>query len=420
MRDFLNEVTALSRTLVHGHAYNGQELDPLGRFLVQTTLRHYFWLDCVVQTILDKPLQKKHRDLKLLLILGVSATEFLNQPVYTSVNAAVETTKRLKKPWAKGLVNATLRTFQRTKPAVMAKIRSEVALTNHPQWMLDRIQADWPSQKANIIAANNDPAPMILRVNARKHSRDAYQRLLTTDDLAAKPCPLSADGLILEQAVAVSDLPGFDQGWVSVQDSGAQMAAKLLQPKPFERVLDACSAPGSKSCHLLELEPTLNLVSVDIDRDRLTRVSENFTRLGASGDIRCLDLTQPQPALGTFDQILLDTPCSASGVIRRHPDIKLLRRPEDLAALIETQRQLLTQCFSLLRPGGSLLYVTCSIFSDENEENIAWFLTHHNQVETLALPAVGVPRSIGVQLLPTKDAHDGFYYARIRKMSPGL
>jgi 16S rRNA (cytosine967-C5)-methyltransferase len=234
------------------------------------------------------------------------------------------------------------------------------------------------------------------------------------------PCNLSPDGLILDQAVAVSDLPCFDEGWVSVQDSGAQLAAQLLEPKPFERVLDACSAPGSKSCHLLELAPTLDLVSVDIDPDRLNRVSENFTRLGATGDLRCLDLARPQPGLGTFDQILLDTPCSASGVIRRHPDIKLLRRPEDLAALIETQRQLLTQCWSLLRSGGRLLYVTCSVFSDENEDNLVWFLDNHHDAETLALPAVGVPRAIGVQLLPTKGVHDGFYYAHIRKMSPGL
>ena len=420
MRDFINEVTVLSQTILHGHAYNGQALDPLGRFLVQTTLRHYFWLDSIVQTILDKPLQKKHQDLKLLLILGISATEFLNQPIYTSVNAAVETTKRLKKPWAKGLVNASLRTFQRTRQAVINEIHAEVALTNHPLWILDRIQADWPDQKAAIIAANNDPAPMILRVNAGKQTRAAYQILLAAKDLMATPCDLSPNGLILDQAVAVGDLPGFDEGWVSVQDSGAQLAAQLLQPKPFERVLDACSAPGSKSCHLLELVPTLDLVSVDIDPDRLTRVSENFTRLGATADLRCLDLARPQPELGTFDQILLDTPCSASGVIRRHPDIKLLRRPEDLATLIETQRQLLTQCWSLLRPGGSLLYVTCSIFSEENEDNLVWFLANHHDVETLALPAVGVPRSIGVQLLPTKGVHDGFYYAHVRKMSPGL
>ncbi|MDC1327695.1 16S rRNA (cytosine(967)-C(5))-methyltransferase RsmB [Pseudomonadales bacterium] len=410
----------LSQTILQGHAYNGQALDPLGRFLVQTTLRHYFWLDSIVQTILDKPLQKKHQDLKLLLILGISATEFLKQPIYTSVNAAVETTKRLKKPWAKGLVNASLRTFQRTRQAVINEIHAEVALTNHPLWILDRIQADWPDQKAAIIAANNDPAPMILRVNAGKQTRAAYQILLAAKDLMATPCDLSPNGLILDQAVAVGDLPGFDEGWVSVQDSGAQLAAQLLQPKPFERVLDACSAPGSKSCHLLELAPTLDLVSVDIDADRLTRVSENFTRLGATGDLRCLDLAKPQPELGTFDRILLDTPCSASGVIRRHPDIKLLRRPEDLAPLIETQRQLLTQCWSLLRPGGSLLYVTCSIFSDENEDNLVWFLANHHDVETLALPAVGVPRSIGVQLLPTKGVHDGFYYAHVRKMSPGL
>lgn len=420
MRDFINEVTVLSQTVLHGHAYNGQALDPLGRFLVQTTLRHYFWLDSVVQTILDKPLQKKHQDLRLLLILGISATEFLNQPVYTSVNAAVETTKRLKKPWAKGLVNATLRSFQRTRQTVIHEIRSKVALTNHPLWILDRIEADWPGQKADIIAANNEPAPMILRVNAGKHTRADYQSLLAARDLISTRCDLSPHGLILDQAVAVGDLPGFEQGWVSVQDSGAQLAAQLLQPKPFDRVLDACSAPGSKSCHLLALEPTLDLVSVDIDADRLTRVSDNFTRLGVSGDLRCLDLTKPQPALGAFDKILLDSPCSASGVIRRHPDIKLLRRPEDLAALIETQRQLLTQCWSRLRPGGCLMYVTCSIFRDENEDNLEWFLAHHNDVETLALPTVGVPRTIGVQLLPTKGAHDGFYYALIRKVSPGL
>lgn len=420
MRNFHNEVVALQKVIGKRLAYEGSELDPLGRFLVQTSLRHFFWLDAIAQQLIKKPLPKKHLDLHLLVVLGIAACEFLNQPAHTSVNAAVNSTQGLRKTWAKGLINGALRHFLRHRDELIRKIQDPKALTNHPEWMIERIRAGWGQSAEAVFNANNVAAPMTLRVNRQKVARHHYQRSLTDHGIESELCPLSEDGLVLAQPMNVSDLPGFDIGLASVQDTGAQLAAILLNPKPHDRVLDACTAPGGKACHLLEIEPTIDLVAVDNDPLRLMRAKENLTRLGQSDVTQCLDLTQPQPGLGSFDQILLDAPCSASGVIRRHPDIKLLRRESDLQTLRATQDRLLQACWQLLRPGGHLLYVTCSVFLEENTDAIAEFLRHQSEAVLKPLPTIGVPCTFGVQLLPTVGAHDGFYFARIRKMGHGI
>lgn len=419
MRNFVNEVNTLKTTVIEGHVFDGKHLDALGRLLVQTTLRRYFWFDAIATELLEKPLPRKHRDLHLLIMIGLCAIETLNQPQHTSVNAAVETAKRLNKRWASSLTNATLRRYLRDREKIQNRVIDPVAVHNHPAWILDHLRADFPQESSAVILANNYPGPLSLRVNRLKQSRSAYLNRLKTAGLNAELSNLSPQGLYFENPVPISRLPGFQDGAVSIQDEGAQLAALLLDPQPGERILDACSAPGGKSCHLLELEPTIILTSTDIDPDRLEQVRDNFDRLGVNGEISCLDLGLDQPQLGTFDKILLDVPCSASGVIRRHPDIKLLRRATDLEGLIKKQGQFLTSVWDRLRPGGILLYATCSIFSDENEGVVSQFLQTREDAAILPLPEVGVPRAFGVQLLPTQNAHDGFYYALLIKASTG-
>ena len=419
MRSFVNEVKTLQTTAVEGHIFDSKHLDPLGRLLVQTTLRQYFWFDALTNELLEKPLPKKHRDLHLLIMIGLCAIDTLNQPQHTSVNATVETAKRLNKRWASSLTNATLRRYLRDRSDIQSRVVDPVAIHNHPIWMLDQFRVDLPKHYPAVILANNHPGPMTLRVNILRQSRAAYLDRLDAAGLHAEPSNLSPQGLQFKSPVPISKLPGFEDGSVSIQDEGAQLAALLLDPQPGERILDACSAPGGKSCHLLELEPSITLVSTDIDPSRLERVRDNFDRLGVDGEINCLDLAQDQPQLGTFDKILLDVPCSASGVVRRHPDIKLLRRASDLDDLVEHQERFLLSTWARLRPGGVLLYATCSIFSAENERVVSQFLEAHPDASILPLPEVGVPRTFGVQLLPTQNAHDGFYYARLIKAGTG-
>lgn len=421
MRNFQKEVRTLSRVVHKGQAYDGNDLDPLGRFLVQTTLRHFFWLDLIARQLIKKPLPNKHHDLHLLLILGLGAVEHLNLPKHTCVNAAVETTRGLRKTWAKGLINGALRNFLRSRESLTKNLSDEpTARTNHPLWMIERMQRDWGAQASAIFSANNVPGPMTLRVNRQRLTRLDYQAQLMQLEIKSVPSVLSQDGLVLEQALDVAALPGFEDGIVSVQDSGAQLAALLLDPQPGDRILDACSAPGGKTGHLLEIMPTIDLVSADVDAHRLQRVQDNLARLGQADVTQCLDLTQRQAGLGQFDRILLDAPCSASGVIRRHPDIKLLRQDSDLPALGKTQIALLNQCWQMLRLGGTLLYVTCSVFSEENVNIAQAFMAQHPEADLIPLPKVGVPLAIGVQLLPTIGAHDGFYFARFKKMGPGI
>jgi len=394
MRSFVNEVKTLQSTAVEGHIFDSKHLDPLGRLLVQATLRQYFWFDALTKELLEKPLPKKHRDLHLLIMIGLCAIDTLNQPQHTSVNATVETAKRLNKRWASSLTNATLRRYLRDRSDIQSRVVDPVAIHNHPIWMLDQFRVDLPKHYPAVILANNHPGPMTLRVNILRQSRAAYLDRLDAAGLHAEPSNLSPQGLQFKSPVPISKLPGFEDGSVSIQDEGAQLAALLLDPQPGERILDACSAPGGKSCHLLELEPSITLVST-------------------------LDLAQDQPQLGTFDKILLDVPCSASGVVRRHPDIKLLRRAADLNHLVEHQERFLLNSWARLRPGGVLLYATCSIFSAENERVVSQFLETHPDASILPLPEVGVPRTFGVQLLPTQNAHDGFYYARLIKAGTG-
>ena len=329
---------------------------------------------------------------------------------------------KLKKPWAKGLLNAVLRNAQRDSEALLAELEHDpVVRTAHPRWLQKSLKAFWPQQWEAICAANNAHPPMILRVNRRHKTRDQYLQLLAESDVQAQPCVYSRDGIVLAEACDVRNLPGFAEGWISVQDEAAQLAADLLDLAPGQRVLDACCAPGGKTCHILEAEPQLaGVVAVDLEAKRLVRVRENLERLGLSAELIAADGRDTATWWDgkPFQRILLDAPCSATGVIRRHPDIKLTRQPDDIAALASLQGELLDAMWQTLEVGGILLYATCSTLPTENTEVIEAFLARTPGARELDIAGqFGIKQPHGRQLLAQEGGHDGFYYAKLIKIA---
>ena len=380
-------------------------------------LRLYPRLQAQLTPLLDKPLRDKDRDIQALLLLGLYQLEAMRIPDHAAVAATVGATRVLRKDWARGLCNAVLRRYQREAETLAGSLPAAAAAA-HPPWLYDAIHREWPAQAEAIIHANNAPPPMTLRVNRQRLSRDDYREALRAAGLVATAGQLSADALTLAQPVDVAELPGFHAGQVSVQDEAAQLAAQLLPLAPGDRVLDACAAPGGKACHLLEHHPQLALTAMDVDPERLGRVRENLSRLGLQAELVTGDAAQPPAVLrlGQFQGILADVPCSATGVIRRHPDIKLLRRPADLAAMARQQVEILEGLWPLLATGGHLLYVTCSILATENHEVVMRFLQGHEDARLLELPVhSGQTRPAGRQWLPAADGSDGLYYALLRK-----
>lgn len=383
------------------------------------TCRFYPQLQAYTECLLDKPLRAKDGDVQALLLLGLYQLLHTRIPDHAAIGETVEVTRHIKKPWATNLVNGVLRSFQRDSGKINEFLAENRAFkSNHPAWMEAMIGKCWPEQFEQLIAANNQHPPFSLRLNTHKISRDSYLQLLRDIDVSAKPTQYSPYGITLEQACDPRKLPHFTEGWLSVQDEAAQLSGDLLQLSPNLRVLDACSAPGGKTGHLLELEPSLRVTALDADERRLTRVRENLTRLGVTADVVCGDGTKPDNWWDgeLYDRILLDAPCSATGIIRRHPDIKVLRTPEELDKLGELQHQLLKNLWPLLKPGGMLLYATCSIMPKENTRIIEAFLTRHKDASCDQLDVDwGLAQPCGRQLLPQLDGHDGFYYARLRK-----
>ena len=393
---------------------------PLLQDLCYGTLRWYPRLNVLLKVLLEKPFRSKDQDIHVLLACALYQIMETRIPDHAAVNETVAVIKKLKKPWAKGLVNGVLRRFIRERDSLNTQLAdSAVYMYSHPKWLCKRIEQAWPQQSAAIFAANNHPGPMTLRVNQKRQSRAEYLATLQAVSIEAKATALSGDGVQLLKATGVDAIPGFAEGQLSVQDEAAQLAAQLLQLEPGQRVLDACCAPGGKTCHILERELKLDeLVALDIDESRLARVRENFERLSVQANLVAADAAATdewwdgQP----FDRILLDAPCSATGVIRRHPDIKLLRKSDDIARLAELQAELLDALWPLLKSGGKLLYATCSILPEENDASIAGFIARQSDVEVIDIAAeVGMQTPLGRQLLPTIDSHDGFYYALLSK-----
>ncbi len=431
------------------------------------TLRFYPRLTFFANQLLQKPLGKQDTDLHVLILVGLYQLLYLETPPHAAISETVEATKQLKKAWASKLVNAILRNFQRQRDTLVAQAETEdVAQFAHPTWILQALKTAYPQQWQIICAANNVKPPFTLRVNVQKINREDYLQKLNSlnPPLRIPPCPpfskggesfvkggnplnppfekggtepvpakagrgfsiqataapLSECGIYLSNAIPVPELPGFMDGEVSVQDEAAQLAASLLDLKPQQRVLDACAAPGGKTCHLLETEPTLQLTAVELSPLRAKKIHENLARLQLNANVIPADAGEPESWWDKilFDRILLDAPCSATGVIRRHPDIKLLRRASDIAKFAAQQWQLLTALWPLLKPNGLLLYATCSVLPIENSELIQKFL----QAQTdAALQTILHPGKTSTtpdwQLLPEINGHDGFYYALLKKVA---
>jgi 16S rRNA (cytosine967-C5)-methyltransferase len=386
-------------------------------------------LSALAAKLLQKPFKNADKDVEALLLVGLYQLLYTRIPPHAAIGETVACIDKLKKPSLKGLVNAVLRNAQRDGAALLIELEHDpVVRTAHPRWLQKALKASWPEHWEAICTANNDHPPLILRVNRRHTSRDAYLAELQHCGIDASACQFSGDGILLAQACDVTGLPGFAAGHVSVQDEAAQLAAELLQLAPGQRVLDACCAPGGKTCHLLEVEPRLaHVVAVDLEAKRLQRVRENLDRLGLNAELiaadgRALDSWWDGQL---FQRILLDAPCSATGVIRRHPDIKIARQAEDIAPLATLQGELLDALWPTLEVGGILLYATCSVLPEENSLNIAAFLARTSDARELEIvgqthqPVAGMAQPHGRQLLPQVDGHDGFYYAKLTKVAVG-
>jgi 16S rRNA (cytosine967-C5)-methyltransferase len=391
------------------------ELTPQQRGQLQDlsygTLRHYGLLQAVLAKLLQKPLQDE--SIQYLLLVALYQLAYTHTQPHAVVDHAVKSTQLLRKTSAKGLVNAILRNFLRQRERLLSDTGavSAEARFSHPQWWIDKLKEQYPVEWEQILAAGNQHPPMTLRVNVRKISVEAYLSQLDQDGIEAQA--VGSSGIQVKRPVAVDRLPGFGLGLVSVQDGGAQLAASLLDVSDGMRVLDACAAPGGKTAHLLELAD-LVLTALDHDKNRLLKVQQNLDRLGLQAKCVLGDASVPEAWWDgqKFQRILADVPCSASGVVRRHPDIKWLRRDADIVQFAAQQARILAALWRCLEQGGKLLYVTCSVFAEENRQQIESFIASHDDALLLPLSSLAVQ---DLQLLPDHE-HDGFYYALLAKI----
>ena len=388
--------------------------------LVYGVCRQYYYLAALLEVLLDKPMKSKDQDIYALMLVGLYQLIDMRVPAYAAVAETVEAVNSLKKPWAKNIVNAVLRNFQRREEELHAMLaQNPAAYYAHPEWLIALLEKAWPQEWEDILYENNLPPPFVLRVNARRQSRDEYLEKLRGASIEAAAIPETGHGILLSEAMDVMELPGFSAGEISVQDGAAQLAAELLQLEPGLLVLDACAAPGGKTTHIAEIAPELaELYALDSDSDRLQIVRENLHRLHLSARCVTSDAANVQQWWDgkLFDRILLDAPCSASGVIRRHPDIKLLRRQSDIPTLAAEQFRLLNALWTTLKVGGLMLYATCSVFPAENTEVLTDFLATHKDAQEEKITAEwGRECSIGRQIFPGMHGMDGFYYALLRK-----
>jgi 16S rRNA (cytosine967-C5)-methyltransferase len=384
--------------------------------------RWYLRLAPAIYKLLQRP-EGVAPEIRALLIATAHQIEYSRNPAESNANAAVDATRLLGRQRVSGLVNAVLRRFVAERVALLAQVDAALAArTAHPDWLVGELRSAWPQRAEALLEANNGHPPMTLRVNLARLARADYLQKLTEAGIAAEATPWLASALVLARPFAVSALPGFKEGLVSVQDAGAQLAAELLDAQPGMRVLDACAAPGGKTCHVLERAPGLSgLLAVDLDATRVSRIRDNLDRLGLDAQLATVDARRVADYWdGTpFDRILLDAPCSSTGVIRRHPDIKLLRRRSDIAPFSTMQLQMLEACFSMLRAGGRLLYATCSLLPAENEEVLSAFLETEPRARAVS-PEGRAPGAVlqrhGFYLFPGESAGtDGFYYACVEK-----
>ncbi|WP_066016044.1 16S rRNA (cytosine(967)-C(5))-methyltransferase RsmB [Endozoicomonas atrinae] len=397
---------------------------PLLAELSYGTLRYYHRLDAWLKFLTEKPLKEKEQDIHNLILVGLYQLFFTRIPPHAAIGETVQATRTMGKAWARGLVNGILRNAQRRFEELNdLEERSPVCGWSHPKWLINTIKRAWPEDYQAILVGNNQPPPMTLRVNEQKIKPSRYLKKLLDDCIQAKQSKIAPQAITLSRPCSVDKLPLFQEGTVSVQDESAQLAATLIQAKPGDHILDACCAPGGKTCHLLELNPDITVDALDADSTRLERVGENLQRLGLTANVLCGDATDPDSWFPgkQYDHILLDAPCSATGVIRRHPDIKLLRKSEDIDALAQLQQKILKAIWPLLKPGGTLLYATCSIMPQENHLQIEGFLSETPDARLLPIEGQwGHNTGFGKQLFPgnggSMTSGDGFFYSLMAKM----
>lgn len=426
--------TQLANVIAHGQAYDPdsishiksvdlEQLDTRDIGLIKEicfgTLRHYFLLDTLIKPLLKKPLSRKDTDVYSLLLAGLYQLRFMRTPVHAAINSSVEACRELGKPWAKGLINAVLRNLVRQELHHLDNFAntSTASRLSHPEWLYKRLQNDWPDNLQQIIEYNNAPPPMTLRL---VESLDAsnYLETLAASEIEATKNPICEYAITLSKAVPPSLLPGFAEGQTSVQDAGAQLAAILLDMAPGQRVLDACAAPGGKSIHAMQSQPGIQLTALDKQPSRLAKLERDLERCQLSANVICADASNPKTWWKgeLFDRVLVDAPCSGTGIISHHPDIKLLRKPKDAAQFAAQQIKLLNALWEILVPGGKLLYCTCSVLPEENSEVIKSFIEQQPEasLEKLDLPNA-VDTHNGYQLLPNSGKNGGFFYARLSK-----
>jgi 16S rRNA (cytosine967-C5)-methyltransferase len=369
------------------------------------TLRFYGTINSVLRLLSHKPITDEA--IAYLVLITLYQLIYTRAKTHAVVDSAVTNARCLKAPTA-GLVNAILRNFLRQQDTLLMKAKeTEIGQYSHPQWWIDRIKSAHLTTWQALLLANNEHPLFTLRVNRRKTTLEAYLHLLNEANIAAQA--LDEWAILLENPISVDKLPHFYEGHVSIQDWGAQQAAPLLDAQPGMRILDACAAPGGKTCHLLEMTD-VEVLALDKDPKRLARIQSNLDRLQLTARLQCADAVEIASWWDgqLFDRILADVPCSATGVVRRHPDIKWLRRPQDIAKFAKQQRQILDALWGCLKTQGKLLYVTCAIFPEENEAQAQAFLQQHPNAKRVPLPDNG-------QWLPTQK-HDGFYYALFEKI----
>ena len=371
-------------------------------------------LEWIIGQLMSRKMTGKQRTVHYLIMIGLYQLIYTRIPAHAALAETVEGAIAIKRPAFKGVINGVLRQFQRQQEALQAQADTQEIRFLHPGWLLKRLRAAYPERWETIVDANNQRPPMWLRVNRQYHTRDAWLALLAEAGHVGYPHPDYPDAVRLESPLPVHLLPGFDQGWVTVQDASAQGCIDLLDPQNGEMILDLCAAPGGKTTHILEAAPDAHVLAADVDPQRLKRVYENLTRLKMQADVKCGDGRYPEQWCGNqrFDRILLDAPCSATGVIRRHPDIKWLRRDGDIAGLAQLQSEILEAIWPHLNSGGILVYATCSILPEENSQQIAAFLARHPEA---TLTETGTPAQPGRQNLPAAEEGDGFFYAKLIK-----
>jgi 16S rRNA (cytosine967-C5)-methyltransferase len=394
-----------------------QEIDrALLKELCFGTLRWFWRCEAIVGGLLERPLRRRDRIIEALMLVGVYQLNNMRLPPHAAIHATVDACVTLGRPGYKGLVNAVLRNFQRRREALIEGLPAP-ARDGHPEWLWQAIQDQWPDRAGPIVAANNSRPPMTLRVNIGRLTVARYIDALRAAGIEGRSLAHAPAAVTLDEPVDVHRLPGFERGWVSVQDASAQMLTRLIDLRPGQRVLDACAAPGGKLTHMLESYPGVEAQAVEADPGRAGRIRENLARLGLESEVIVADAADLEGWWDRrrYDVVVLDAPCSGTGVIRRHPDIKVLRRPSDVERFAAAQQRLLERLWRTVKPGGRLVYVTCSILARENQEQVSWFLqrTPDGREEPIELPA-GSALERGWQIVPDPQGGDGFYYAVIR------